>query len=312
MTRPRRCQGCGANHAGAGCLDAPPRELDVSLLPGGGVSIGYDVSRLDAAEEAFFSRQLELQHGDVMDARVPSKSANNLVGHFHKREPAMHWPLKPRAIRALADAYAHRWVRVESRVTFHGNRHNRRRWMRAFAPIAQVAGDAMIEGRRVDAVTCLLEMLPLEHALDLTADARADAVRIYTTAAEVERDFGYRSAEYVSARSTFDLQVVGGSSFRPGDRVRMSSTGAVLANPDDPAVAPDYVVQSVDANTIRVSSFAGGYSLRDTYAYPTADAAQTLELARRLYPTATPPVPDEDAEPGVYKGHDEEQQDPHR
>jgi len=50
------------------------------------------------------------------------------------------------------------------------NRHSSQRWMRRFAEVAAVAGDALEMGDRPLAIRVLCEVVPLEEAIKLTRE----------------------------------------------------------------------------------------------------------------------------------------------
>lgn len=290
--------------------------------------------------QSVFDRQLEpvrgqaggapapyVVHGDTQTLRNIAEPYTWAMGHFHRhvsRGPSIHRTptirlagrvLKRRTLGGLALKYARSAVKQRSGGAFLTNRHDARRWIRAFAPVAAVAEDALLEGRRGAAIGCLIEMVCLNDALDLCEPTRHEyqAAR-YATMQDVERDFDTNSREYLQARGVFDLATTN-NVLVPGDRVRVSTTGAV-ADPDG-----EYVVQHADAERIRLAVPERSGKMQQMlgrlrrYPYTQAQVDRAYLDARVLTPeevnasrwlgdrflrtanddhTATPPVPDED------------------
>jgi len=77
------------------------------------------------------------------------------------------------------------------------NRHSSQRWMRRFADVAAVAGDALEMGDRPLAICVLCEIVPLEDAIKLTRppELRSDSIGTFVSAApagglaNIELDF---------------------------------------------------------------------------------------------------------------------------
>ena len=164
---------------------------------------------------------VRLLHGDGVGspqtlAQMRARGAS-IVGHFHRGVPVTTVWCKD---RRFALYFRGRRVNVAGlsasglKQTELSRNATRKRWWFRALPVFAVADDAMLEGRRVDAIGVLLEVVCLEHAVELT------------------REFEQSCYGVTIPRGVMSLRTAPGAQFQAGQAFTINRQGHVMPVPE--------------------------------------------------------------------------------